>query len=475
MLFCSSAYLAFFLTVFLVYWAAPGQRFRVYFLLAASYFFYSSWSAWLAPLIFASGTLDYFLALHISAARTARVKKLLVSVSVIANVGLLCYFKYVDFFLDSLGQVLNACGASTSIPVLSIILPIGISFYTFEAINYVVDVYRGRVQAERNLANLLLFILFFPHLIAGPIVRARDFLPQIHRRKRWSWRRAQVGIHLILLGLIKKLVIADRLALLVDPVYADPMAYRASAAWLAVIGYVLQLYCDFSGYSDLAMGSAHLLGYRLAINFRMPLVAANMSDFWRRWHISLSTWLRDYLYIPLGGSRVSRWLTYRNLLITFAVCGLWHGASWTCVLFGVSNGIFLVTHSAFRDWCQARPRVAACLQTVPGTALRIGLTFAAFAATLIFFRCQTLAQVGTLLTRLVTPAPDGYSEPLPAFAFGFVMLLALAGHALGHMTVWRRWLEKVPAPALGAAYGLAFSVVLTLAAPAAQTFIYFQF
>ena len=256
-----------------------------------------------------------------------RLRKSLLTISLVGNLGLLCYFKYANFFLHSLERALHLAGGDASLPLLEVILPIGISFYTFEAINYTVDVYRRRVPAERNLAHFMLFITFFPHLVAGPIVRARDFLPQIARRKRWSWPRMRLGAEYILLGLVKKLAVADRMAQFADPVFADPTSYGSAAVWLAALAYSLQIYCDFSGYTDMALGSAHMLGYKLSINFNMPYLAANVSEFWHRWHISLSTWLRDYLFIPLGGSRGGEWRTVRNLMITMTLGGLWHGAS----------------------------------------------------------------------------------------------------------------------------------------------------
>src|SRR5260370_10586449 len=221
-------------------------------------------------------------------------------------------------------------------PVVKVIVPIGISFYTFEAISYVVDVYRGRVRAERRLGHFLLFILFFPHLVAGPIVRGRDFLPQVNRPKRWTWTRADLGLRLILLAVVKKLAVADRLALYADPVFADPAAFSTLTLWLATIACAFQIYCDFSGYSDMALGLARLFGYRLVRNFDRPFLAPNLSEFWRRWHISLSSWLRDYVFIPLGGSRSGPWKASRHVLMGMALAGLWHGAGWNYVLVGVA-------------------------------------------------------------------------------------------------------------------------------------------
>jgi hypothetical protein len=277
MLFCSEQFLLFYSAIFLAYWALPWHRGRVWLLLGASFYFYASWNWWLACVIGASTTLDYFLARGMEASDSRRRRRLLLLLSVTANLGLLCYFKYANFFLRSLEESLRAGGASVSLPVLRIILPIGISFYTFEAINYTVDVYRRRVRAERSLANFMLFILFFPHLVAGPIVRARDFLPQVRRRKRWNWARFDTGVQLLLMGVFKKLAIADRMAGFADPVFANPTAYNTGALWMGALAYALQVYCDFSGYTDIARGAAHLLGYRLAENFNVPYLSANIA------------------------------------------------------------------------------------------------------------------------------------------------------------------------------------------------------
>src|SRR5688572_30509875 len=293
--FCSWQYLLFFAGVFAVYWLLPWPRVRVWLLLAASFFFYASWNQWLACLITMTSVMDYLAARGMDAVHSPRVRRILLLTSLAMNLGLLCYFKYVNFFLESLQASLAAAGVSAQFRLLDVILPIGISFYTFEAINYTVDVYRRKIRAERSLGHFMLFILFFPHLIAGPIVRAADFLPQIRRRKRWDWQRVHLGVQFILMGLFKKLAIADQMALFVDPVFSDPGGYRSSAVWMGVLAYAAQIYCDFSGYTDLALGCAHLFGFHLTKNFNMPYIAENVSEFWRRWHMSLSGWLRDYL------------------------------------------------------------------------------------------------------------------------------------------------------------------------------------
>jgi alginate O-acetyltransferase complex protein AlgI len=474
MLFCSKLFLVFFVVVFAAYWALPWRRARVWLLLAASFYFYASWSQWLASVVCVSTLVDYLVARGMDASRGQWQRRALLGLSLAMNVGLLVYFKYANFFLRSLESALAAAGATASLPVLSVILPIGISFYTFEAINYTVDVYRRRIPAEKNLAHFMLFILFFPHLIAGPIVRARDFLPQIERPKRWDWARMNIGVQLFLLGLFKKLAIADRMALYVDPVFATPEQYRTVVLWMATLAWALQVYCDFSGYSDMAIGTAHLLGYKLAKNFDMPYLAPNIAEFWRRWHISLSSWLRDYLFIPLGGSRGTRWQTRRNLLITMSLGGLWHGANWPYVVFGVLQGLLLSGHRAFREFCQRRPSWSSALETAPGTALRVAVTFTIFCLTLVVFRCPTLSAGGTMLGHMFV-RHAGAGLPLADIGLWLTVAFVAAGHALGYRQRWQVVMEWLPSPARGLAYASALSLALLLSPDASKAFIYFQF
>ena len=474
MLFCSAPFLLFFLIVFSVYWAMPWQRPRVYLLLAASIFFYASWNKQLALLICISTTIDFFLACGIEDSKSPRRRKLLLLLNITANLGLLCYFKYVNFFLASLTEALRAAGVSTSFHPLKILLPVGISFYTFEAINYMVDVYRGHTRAERNLPNFMLFILFFPHLVAGPIVRARDFLPQIHRRKRFSWMRMQLGVEFFLMGLFKKLAIANRMAEFADPVFKDPEAYRSGAVWAAVIGYALQIYCDFSGYTDMALGCAHMLGYKLAMNFNLPYIARNISEFWRRWHISLSSWLRDYLFIPLGGSRGTAWLVCRNLMITMTLGGLWHGANWTFVAWGVMHGALLVAHRGVRALCDARPRLDAVLRSLPGTVLGSGLTFLCVILGWVFFRATTFGAAMEVLKRLFVHHV-GQGSPLPSVGVWYTALVVAICHYVAARGWWKWWKLRLPAPVLGFGYSTVLTLSLVLAPATGKTFIYFQF
>jgi alginate O-acetyltransferase complex protein AlgI len=474
MLFCSYQFFVFFCIVFLLYWATPWQQARVWLLLIASYYFYASWNHWLALLIVVSTALDYAIARWIETSPSPGRRKLLLCISLAANLGLLAYFKYANFFLRSVEQALQAAGASASLPVLQVILPVGISFYTFEAINYVVDVYLGKMKAERNLAHFMLFILFFPHLISGPIVRARDFLPQIQRRKHWDWARLHLGMQYFIMGLFKKMAIADRMALFADPVFRDPEQYNTGALWLGALAYTFQVYCDFSGYTDMALGAAHMVGYKLAQNFNMPYLSANISEFWRRWHISLSTWLRDYLFIPLGGSRCGRWKTCRNLLITMTVGGLWHGANWPFVFFGFIQGCWLSLHRAFREFCERRPLLDRVLQSRPGTALRIAVTFIAFCCTLVIFRA-TSVRAGLIMLRNMAGPHAGMGTPLHNRSFWFLVGVIAVAHALGQRGAWQKLMGFLPSPVRGFAYASVLTIALLLAPEAERAFVYFQF
>lgn len=488
MLFCSSAFLIFFLIVFALYWSAAAlpmifrrggpeltRQVRIGLLLVASFYFYASWNKWLALLVFGTTILDYFFARAMEyPGQEPRDRKLLLMLSLLMNLGILCYLKYANFFLHSLEEALHAVGGTASLPVLKVILPIGISFYTFEAINYTVDVYRGRVRAEKNLAHFLLFITFFPHLVAGPIVRARDFLPQIRRRKHWDWVRMQVGAQYVLLGLFKKMAIADRMAAFADPVFKNPEQFGTYATWLAIIAYTLQIYCDFSGYTDIAIGTAHMLGYRLAQNFNMPYIATNVSEFWHRWHMSLSSWLRDYLFIPLGGSRGPRWKTYCNLMITMTLGGLWHGANWTFVVWGILHGSLLIVHRQFQDYCKAVPSFDRFVRTVPGTALRLGLTLLSVMVCWVFFRAETFGQAAAFLRHMFVPTAG---QPCPVHHMGLWLAVGIVvvSHLVGYLGWEKVWVTKVPAPALGFSYAVILTLALLLSPDTGKAFIYFQF
>jgi alginate O-acetyltransferase complex protein AlgI len=467
MLFPSTQFLIFFLVVFAVYWSLPRHRWRLCWLVLSSCVFYMSWNPWLILLIFASTSVDYWVASGIQKQSSPRVRKALLTGSILINLSILGFFKYTIFALHTAQGVINWFGVTLDLPTLKIILPLGISFYTFEAISYVVDVYRRKIVAISRPLDYALYILFFPHLVAGPIVRSGDFWPQLGRRKRFSWPRLQVGVQLILLGLFKKAVIADHLTAIVDPVFAHPATYASGALWLATLGYAVQIYCDFSGYSDMAIGLAHTLGFKLPMNFNLPYFAANIADFWRRWHISLSTWLRDYLYVSLGGNRQGRWATYRNLMLTMTLGGLWHGASWTFVFWGFYHGLLLTMQ---RAW--TAPRWFAGIWTRPlGTAA----TFLAVAVGWVFFRAQTFTDALSVLAGLVRPTRGLTLQPHQAMLVCACLFATFLGHTLGAGSVIRKLEDWLPAPAAGAI--LAFGLVLyfLLLPLDGAGFIYFQF
>jgi alginate O-acetyltransferase complex protein AlgI len=466
--------LLFFLAVFAVYWAMPWERPRVWLLLSASVAFYMSWNPWLAALVVGTASIDFLIARTMGGCTSERVRKSLLWLSVGTNLTVLGYLKYANFFLDSFVALLNRCGVHVAAPILHVIVPIGISFYTFEAISYTVDVYRRKIRAERNLLNFLVFILFFPHLVAGPIVRASDFLPQIYRPKYLTWTRFAVGGRQIVLGLFKKMVIADRMALLVDPVFANPGHYETAVAWMAAVAYSIQIYCDFSGYTDIAIGTARLLGYRLAINFAMPFASTNVTEFWRRWHISLSSWIRDYVYIPLGGNRGSTVRTSFNLLAAMTLCGLWHGANWTFVVWGALNGVYLIIHRTFRWAVRDLTAFRAALDTVPGIALRIAMTFTAVTLAFVLFRSPTFATAQAVFHRLFVPS-GGLGCPVPPVTFWTFVVIVFAAHVFASRPAnWVRWQQLSPA-FRGVAISVAVFATLTFAPANTWTFIYFQF
>lgn len=465
MSFHSSNFVGFFLVAFLVYWALPSHRRRLLWLVGASAYFYMSWSAWFLLLMLASTSVDFLVAIRLTQTDRPRTRKLLVALSVIVNLSILAAFKYAAFALGSAQSVTHWLGWEVSLPVVKMILPLGISFYTFEAISYVVDVYRRQIEAVRRPLDYALYILFFPHLVAGPVVRPGEFLPQLSRPKRFDWQRCQLGARLFLIGLFKKVVIADSVAACIDPVFSAPGSFGTVALWLAVLGYAVQIYCDFSGYTDMALGIAHTLGFKLPPNFDAPYLATSPADFWRRWHMSLSRWLRDYLYLPLGGNRHGRWRTMFNLFVVMLLGGLWHGANWTFVIWGAYHGALLAIQRATpKSWGEAIPRPFA-----------IGSTFLAICVGWIFFRAQTLADAWTILRRLFVPSL-GTSLDFEARA---IVLMALAGTFVGHVLhryrLTPRFVWGLPAPVAGAALAMLFTLTLLLMPGDGKAFIYFQF
>jgi alginate O-acetyltransferase complex protein AlgI len=475
-LFNSTEFLIFFLVVFGLYWAAPSRKLKILLLLAASYYFYMSWNKELALVVACSSMADFFIGIAMEKSESARRRKRLMQLSIMMNVGLLFYFKYTNFFLDSLHSLLERLGVHRTMPMLDVILPIGISFYTFEAISYMVDVYHGRTKAEKDPINFLLFITFFPRMVAGPIIRARNFLPQLGREKRFDVARFDLGLQYVLMGLFKKMAIADRMGWLVDPVYAYPARYTTGAVWIAVIAYSLQVYCDFSGYSDIAIGTAHMLGFKLPVNFDMPYMSRNISEFWRRWHISLSTWLRDYVFISMGGSRGTELKTAFTLMVTMVLCGLWHGANWTFVSFGVAQGLMLLVQRGFRLFCKARPRWKAFMETGGATVWSILFTYWMFVLSLVLFRGPDFSKIAAIYRALFVPQHGVMvRDPVGPMSLAFTFTMVAIAHVTVESGLWKKMSARFSPPVWGLIYLLIVGAICMLVTPSVNKFIYFQF
>ena len=344
MLFNSLEFIAFFSIFLLLYWNLFSKNIekRNIYILLSSYIFYGFWDWRFLVLICISTLVDYFAGLKIAECKRSLSKKKWLFLSLFVNLGLLAVFKYYNFFIESWVNLLRTFGYESSPSTLYIILPVGISFYTFQSLSYTLDIYKGQLQPTRNIVTFAGFVSFFPQLVAGPIERASKLLPQFATIKTYNPNGTSRGLELIIWGLFKKVVIADNVGKVVDYVFADINAFPAPIILLAIVFFSIQIYCDFSGYSDIAIGTARMMGFRLSRNFRLPYIAQSLSDFWRRWHISLSSWFRDYLYIVMGGNRGSAAKKYLNILVTFLASGLWHGANFTFVIWGGVHGIFLV-------------------------------------------------------------------------------------------------------------------------------------
>lgn len=349
MLFVTPEFAIFFLIVAMTYFILP-HRWRWVLLLAASYYFYASWNINYLSLIILSTFVDYAVGYFLGKTpfEQQNKRKVLLALSVVTNLGILFTFKYYNFFTGSLISAFESMGYSLDIQNLKLLLPVGISFYTFQSMSYTIDIYRGRLEPEPNFGIFATFIAFFPQLVAGPIERARNMLPQFYEKHEFSYVRAVEGFRLILWGAFKKVAIADRSAVVVNAVYGAPDEYSGLSLILATVFFAIQIYCDFSGYTDIAIGVAKVMGYDLMLNFRQPYFAKSIQEFWQRWHISLSTWFRDYLYIPLGGNRVSFGRYLLNIMIVFLVSGLWHGAGWTFAIWGALHGFYMVIEASMR-------------------------------------------------------------------------------------------------------------------------------
>ncbi|MBO74382.1 MAG: membrane-bound O-acyltransferase family protein [Flavobacteriales bacterium] len=479
MLFNSITFLIFFALVFLIYWGlmAKTLRGRNSFVLACSYIFYGWWDWRFLSLIFISSLSDYLIGQRIErAAEGDRVKRIYLALSLAINLGILGLFKYFNFFLDSLQYGLEGLGMDGSNWRLDIVLPVGISFYTFQTLSYTIDIYRGHLRATRDPIAFFAFVAFFPQLVAGPIERAKDLLPQFSLKPAFNKAAIRSGFTLVLWGLFKKVVIADRLALFVNAAFDEPAGLDSGTAAVALLFFAFQLYLDFSAYSEIAIGIARMLGVRLSTNFKRPYLAASFGQFWSRWHISLSSWFRDYLYIPLGGSRRSKWHTWRNVMIVFLLSGLWHGASWNFVIWGLLNGVFLLVLDPliiqpFRRLGGAGRAVQAILVTICWT-LSLG-----------FFRAQ--GWDGAIEVYRALAGGNGAFTVLGMSEPEFQLLLWLLGGMMAIEWIQENWpsaserLQSSPALVRWSIYyGLSMGIILLGSYGlnlADKQFIYFQF
>lgn len=479
MLFNSLEYPFFFLVVAFLHFLLP-HSFRWLFLLGSSYLFYMCWRVNYATLMLLSTLVDYACALGIERISSKKTRKFLLGLSLAFNLGLLFTFKYYHFFLHEIQTFCNAYGIAIFLPNLELLLPVGISFYTFQTMSYTVDVYLRRIPAETHFGYFALYVSFFPQLVAGPIERASHLLPQFREPKIFTPTDTIEGLRRILWGLFKKVVIADHLAGYVNLVYKDPTLYHGPQFWLATYFFAFQIYCDFSGYSDIAIGSARILGYDLMENFKHPYFSRSIPEFWARWHISLSTWFRDYLYIPLGGNRVAvaRW--YLNLMIVFVISGLWHGANWTFLIWGFLHGIYqLATLQVKKRHLIAIEKNPNSLWSIPPWWIHVLLVFLNFhlvCVAWIFFRAKNVSDAFYILSHLFSTGSSHL-----ALSFGntnltlgvLSILFLLSVEAIKEFLQWD--ITRCPTWLRWIFYYLLIFGILYLGAFDVHEFIYFQF
>lgn len=477
MLFNSFEFAIFLPLVFCVYWILQGHSIRLQnaILLVASYVFYGWWDYRFLSLIFASSLVDYLVGLSLDREDRPRSRNLLLGISLAANLGVLGAFKYYDFFISSLAASLDAVGIQANLPTLRVVLPVGISFYTFQTLSYTIDVYRRQLTHTRDPLAFFTFVSFFPQLVAGPIERAKNLLPQFLERRTFDGNLAKDGLRQILWGLFKKTVIADRVAVHVNAIFSGEAEFGPATHWIGAFLFAIQIYGDFSGYSDIALGTARLFGFELKRNFAYPYFSRDIAEFWRRWHISLSSWFRDYVFIPIGGSRGGNVRRLRNVLVVFTVSGLWHGANWTYVIWGLLNGLYYIPLMLLGNQKTNTGEIAPGRFLPPlRVARQIATTFTLTLVAWVFFRAESVAHAIGYLSRMLNPFQLGQEERVPAFTLALCLLFLLwewsqrhraHGLDIGHRSWALRW---------AAYYTLTLSIVF-LGSLNHVPFIYFQF
>ena len=492
MLFNSFEFLIFFPVVTIIYFLLP-HRFRWFHLLVASCFFYMFFKPVYILILFFTIVIDYYAGILIENSETKKKKKFYLLWSLVANIGVLAIFKYYNFFNDNITSLSEVLGYKNPIPYLTILLPIGLSFHTFQAMSYTIEVYRGNHKAERHFGIYSLYVMFYPQLVAGPIERPQNVLYQFHEKHYFDYDRVTAGLKLMAWGLFKKVVVADRLAIMVNDVYNNPTHFEGIPLILATIFFAIQIYCDFSGYSDIAIGSAQVMGFKLMRNFDRPYFSKNIKEFWGRWHISLSTWFRDYLYIPLGGNRVPKWRWYYNIFIVFLVSGFWHGASWTYIIWGALHGFYQVFGQIT---AKSRDRFVELigLKKLPGLykLIQVGSTFVLVCLAWVFFRANSVHDAWYIITHMFT----GFTESVQLIAnnsfvrhrylllnqtkevfilsFGVIATLFLIELYQRNRSL-RQTIQQYPMPVRFVFYNIIILSIILLGSFSEAEFIYFQF
>lgn len=470
MLFNSLEFIIFLIIVFLIYWILDRKKQNI-FLLLVSYVFYGWWDYRFLFLMIFSSSIDYFVGLGIYSAQTKIKKKIFLGIALLSNLSILGFFKYYNFFVDSLINLFSSFGAgSLSLQTLHIILPVGISFYTFQSLSYAFDIYKGKMQPTKSYLQYCAFVAFFPQLVAGPIERASRLLIQFENDRSFDFKEAVDGCRQILWGFFKKIVIADNLAVIANKMYLNVFDYSGGEMLIATIFFAFQIYCDFSGYSDIAIGTAKLFGFKLMKNFSYPYFSRNIAEFWRRWHISLSTWFRDYVFIPLGGSRVTSKLKYlKNILIVFTLSGFWHGANWTYITWGFLNGLYYIPNIYKRDKNKNLDHKPT-LKEIPYIIITFSFTIFAW----IFFRAQNFHEAIYIIKSIFTDFGMITMDILYPKRFVIILILIIVewiqrdkDHPLmiGNLKSWQRKLI----------YLTIIFVILFFGAYNYTPFIYFQF
>ncbi|HHX60061.1 MAG TPA: MBOAT family protein [Epulopiscium sp.] len=483
MIFNSLQYMIFFPIVVGLYFLMP-YRFRWVVLLASSYYFYMAWKPVYILLIIFSTVINYFVGLMMGKTNDDLKRKKYLMLTLVSNLFLLFLFKYFNFFNGSAKTVLEYLNLPFYLPQFKLLLPMGISFYTFQTLSYSIDIYRGTIRPEKHLGIFALYVTFFPQLVAGPIERSENLLPQFREHHDFDYKLVTNGLKLMAWGLFKKVVIADRVSVLVNVVYNDVYTYTGFPLIFATLLFAFQIYCDFSGYSDMAIGSAQVMGFRLMENFKRPYFSRSISEFWKRWHVSLSTWFMDYVYIPLGGNRVVKWRWYYNLLITFLVSGLWHGANWTFVAWGALHGLYQIIGISTRNMRERFVRLIK-LDKLPflHKLIQVMITFTLVCFSWIFFRANSITEAIYVIKNMFVGSFENlYDQALLLGLDSFQLKLAIIsigvmelGHLIQEKISIRALIETKPMIVRWLLYYILIMWIMIFGSFGSQEFIYFQF